>query len=45
MLYCSEPVTRVRCGISRHDMVVVAYQNYDMSQIHLWGREERPAWC
>ena len=45
MLYCSEPVTRVRCGISRHDMVVVAYQNYDMSQIHLWGREERPVWC
>ena len=29
----SEPVTRQRCGITRDNMVTVAYQNYNMSQV------------
>jgi hypothetical protein len=31
--------------LNSYDMLVVAYQNYGMSQIHSWGREDRPAWC
>ena len=45
VLCYSEPVTRVRCGVSCEDMVVVAYQNYNMTQLHRWGKEKKPMWC
>ena len=41
----SEPVTRVRCGITSEDMVVVAYENYNMTTVHQWGRKKKPMWC
>jgi hypothetical protein len=28
--------------VNSFDMLVVAYQNYGMSQIHGWGMEDRP---